>query len=197
MVLNKINKGLVRKLSSHGVKAMGLSGLDGSMLKVTKKMLDDGTNLGYVGEVKRVDTNIIENALNDDYVPIICPIGFDKEYLPYNINADDAAYAIATAVKAAKLAFLTDVEGLYENFEDKNSLISEITVDDAEKLLSTGLITGGMIPKLSNCIQAIHDGVSRVHILDGRIPHSLLLEIFTHKGVGTAIIGHNEEKFLK
>ena len=195
MVLNRFNKNLVRQVQSLGVNAVGLSGADGGMLLCEKKM-PGGKDIGYVGDIVKVDTEIIDKMLDDDYIPIICPIGFDKDYEVYNINADDAAYEIATAVKAEKLAFLTDVEGLYRDYDDKESLISEITVDSARELLETGDITGGMFPKLSNCIHAVDNGVKRVHILDGRIRHSLILEIFTHKGVGTAIIRNEEEKFF-
>ena len=195
MVLNRFNKNLVRQVQSLGVNAVGLSGADGGMLLCEKKM-PGGKDIGYVGDIVKVDTEIIDKMLDDDYIPIICPIGFDKDYEIYNINADDAAYEIATAVKAEKLAFLTDVEGLYRDYDDKESLISEITVDSARELLETGDITGGMFPKLSNCIHAVDNGVKRVHILDGRIRHSLILEIFTHKGVGTAIIRNEEEKFF-
>ena len=194
MVLNRFNKNLVRQVQSLGVNAVGLSGADGGMLLCEKKM-PGGKDIGYVGDIVKVDTEIIDKMLDDDYIPIICPIGFDKDYEVYNINADDAAYEIATAVKAEKLAFLTDVEGLYRDYDDKGSLISEITVDSAKELLNSGDITGGMFPKLSNCIHAVDNGVKRVHILDGRIRHSLILEIFTHKGVGTAIIRNEEEKF--
>ena len=119
----------------------------------------------------------------------------DEDSNSYNINADDAACAIARAVSAEKLAFLTDIEGVYKDPDDKSTLISELTVSDAKKLITDGFIGGGMLPKLNNCIDAIDNGVSRVHILDGRIAHCLLLEIFTNKGIGTAIIGNKEEKF--
>lgn len=195
MVLNGINKNLVMAVQKFGVRACGLSGMDGGMLKVTKKM-PGGKDIGFVGDIQEVNTDIINQMLEDDYIPIICPIGYDKDYKAYNINADDAAYSIASAIKAAKLAFLTDVEGLYEDYEDKDSLISEITISQAQNLIDNGEIKGGMLPKLKNCISAIRNGVSRVHILDGRIEHSLLLEIFTHKGVGTAILGDEEEKFF-
>ncbi len=195
MVLNRLNKNLVREVEKLGVNACGLSGADGGMLLVTKKK-PGGRDIGFVGEIEKVNTDIIDKMLDDDYIPIICPIGYDKDYLPYNINADDAAYEIATAVQAEKLAFLTDVEGLYKDYNDKNTLISEITVDSAKDLLYSGDIKGGMFPKLSNCIHAVENGVKRVHIIDGRIPHSLLLEIFTHKGVGTAILGNEQEKFF-
>ncbi len=133
--------------------------------------------------------------MEKDFLPIICPIGFDDNFLSYNINADDAACAIAQAVHAEKLAFLTDVEGFYRDFEDKDSLISEMTISEATEFVEGGSLGGGMLPKLQNCINAINNGVSRVHILDGRIPHSLLLEIFTDKGIGTAILKDGAERF--
>ena len=133
--------------------------------------------------------------LDNDFIPVICPIGSDDEFHSYNINADDAACAIATAVRAAKLAFLTDIEGVYRDPLDRTSLISELTIPEAKEFLKSGNVGGGMLPKLQNCIQAIESGVSRVHILDGRIEHCLLLEFFTNKGIGTAIIGDGEEPF--
>ncbi|MCD8123491.1 MAG: acetylglutamate kinase [Lachnospiraceae bacterium] len=187
MVLNRVNKGLVQKVEALGVHAVGLSGKDGGMLKVTKK-LSGGQDIGFVGEIESVDPKIITDLLEKDFLPIICPIGVDEEYNTYNINADDAACAIAKAVKAEKLAFLTDTEGLYRNFEDKDSLIRQITVEDAQALIDSGELTGGMLPKLQNCVDALNAGVNRVHILDGRILHSLLLEIFTNEGIGSAII---------
>ncbi len=187
MVLNRVNKGLVQKVEALGVHAVGLSGKDGGMLKVTKK-LSGGQDIGFVGEIESVNPEIITDLLEKDFLPIICPIGVDGEYNTYNINADDAACAIAKAVKAEKLAFLTDTEGLYRNFEDKDSLIRQITVEDAQALIDSGELTGGMLPKLQNCVDALNAGVNRVHILDGRILHSLLLEIFTNEGIGSAII---------
>lgn len=194
MVLNKVNKSLVQLVNELGIKAVGISGKDGMMLKCEKKY-SKGEDIGYVGEVKSVDPKLIYDLLEQDFLPIICPIGFDENFLSYNINADDAACAIATAVQAEKLAFLTDVEGVYRDFEDKDSLISEMTVQEAQDFVSGGSLGGGMLPKLQNCIDAIKSGVSRVHILDGRIPHCLLLEIFTNKGIGTAIRDNGEEKF--
>ena len=126
--------------------------------------------------------------LENDFLPVICPIGVDDNFNTYNINADDAACAIAKAVGANKLVFLTDTEGLYRDFNDKSSFIPRITADEADKLIAEGLIGGGMLPKLNNCTSAIKNGVNRVHILDGRIPHSMLLEIFTNNGIGTAIV---------
>ena len=192
MVLNKVNKSLVSMIEQLGVKACGISGKDGGMLKVEKKY-SKGEDIGYVGEVTDVDTTLLDSLLKDDFLPVICPIGYDDDFHAYNINADDAACAIARAVSAEKLAFLTDIEGVYKDFDDKDSLIS---ASEARTLLESGTIGGGMLPKLNNCIDAIEHGVSRVHILDGRIPHCLLLEIFTNKGVGTAILSDDAEKFF-
>ena len=187
MVLAKVNKELVAMVESLGVNAVGISGKDGGMLKVDKK-LSGGEDIGYVGEVKEVDTTLIHSLLKDDFLPVICPIGYDDNFHAYNINADDAACAIARAVNAEKLAFLTDIEGVYKDYNDKSSLISELSTTEARELLAGGTIGGGMLPKLNNCIDAIEQGVSRVHILDGRVAHCLLLEFFTEKGIGTAIL---------
>ncbi|MCI8371650.1 MAG: acetylglutamate kinase [Lachnospiraceae bacterium] len=194
MVLGKVNKRLVQIMQSLGVNAVGISGKDGGTLKVTKK-LADGKDIGFVGEVEEVDTSLIDTLLENDFVPVICPIGIDNEFQNYNINADDAACAIARAMSAEKLAFLTDIEGVYRDPLNPDSLISELTIPEAEELLQSGNVGGGMLPKIHNCIDAIKNGVSRVHILDGRIAHCLLLEFFTNKGIGTAIIGEQEEKY--
>ena len=194
MVLNKVNKSLVQLVNELGIKAVGISGKDGMMLKCHKK-LSKGEDIGFVGEVDKVDPQVIYDLLEKDFLPIICPIGYDENFLSYNINADDAACAIARAVKAEKLAFLTDIEGVYKDPDDPETLISELRVSEAEELMEQGYIGGGMLPKLQNCIDAIENGVSRVHILDGRIPHCLLLEIFTNKGIGTAILNDEEERF--
>ena len=191
MVLNKVNKNLVRMVEELGVRAIGISGKDGALLKVEKKY-SNGEDIGFVGDIKSVNADILLDLLEKDFLPIVCPIGLDDDYNTYNINADDAAYAIAKAVHAEKLAFLSDIDGVYRDFEDKTSLVSHLTVDEARELIESGGITGGMIPKLQNCIGAIENGVSRVHILDGRIPHCLLLEIFTKKGIGTAILKEND-----
>ena len=192
MVLGRVNKNLVRMVGELGVKAVGISGKDGSLLKVDKK-LSEGKDIGYVGDIKEVDPQIIFDILENDFLPIIAPIGLDDEFNTYNINADDAACAIAKAVGADKLVFLTDIEGLYKDIHDKSSFISRLTADEADKLIDSGFIGGGMLPKLNNCTSAIINGVNNVHIIDGRIPHCLLLEIFTKSGVGTQII-KNEEK---
>ena len=194
MVLNKVNKSLVSMVHELGVKAVGISGKDGQLLRCDKK-LSGGQDIGYVGDIKEVDPKILFDLLEKDFLPIVCPIGFDDSYHSYNINADDAACAIARAVKAEKLAFLTDVEGVYADPKDKSTLISELTTDQMEELLNSGNVGGGMLPKLNNCIEAIENGVSRVHILDGRIPHCLLLEIFTNKGIGTAILNGGESRY--
>ena len=176
------------------VNAVGISGKDGGLLKVEKKY-SNGEDIGFVGEITEVNPQILYDLLEKDFLPIICPVGMDAEYNSYNINADDAACAIAKAVKAEKLAFLTDIEGVYKDPKDKDTLISELRVSEARELIGDGFIGGGMLPKLNNCIDAIENGVSRVHILDGRIAHCLLLEIFTNRGIGTAILGDKETKF--
>lgn len=196
MVLNKVNKGLASMMEKLGVHAAGICGKDGSVLRVDKK-LSGGKDIGYVGEVKEVNVGLLNTLLDNDFVPVVCPIGSDDNYHSFNINADDAACAIATAVGAAKLAFLTDIEGVYRDPLDKSSLISELTVKEAEELLTSGNVGGGMLPKIQNCVDAIKAGVSRVHILDGRIAHCLLLEFFTNRGVGTAIIGDEEERYYE
>lgn len=193
MVLGKVNKELVTLVQSLGVRAVGISGKDGGLLSVNKK-LSDGQDIGYVGDVKTVNPKILYDLLEKDFLPIVCPIGLGDDFATYNINADDAACAIACSMKAEKLAFLTDIEGVYRNPDDPSSLISELFVNDARNLIENGNVGGGMIPKLQNCIDAIEEGVSRVHILDGRIPHCLLLEIFTNKGIGTAILRKGEGK---
>ena len=159
------------------------------------KKYSDGQDIGFVGEIKDVRPKVLFDLLEKDFLPIVCPIGLDDAFQTYNINADDAACAIARAVNAEKLAFLTDIEGVYKDPEDKSTLISELSVSEAHALIGDGYIGGGMLPKLNNCIEAIENGVSRVHILDGRIPHCLLLEIFTNRGIGTAILGDGEERF--
>ena len=194
MVLGKVNKSLVQLVESLGVRAIGISGKDGGLLKVEKK-LADGEDIGFVGDVKEVNADILYDLLEKDFLPIVCPVGLDDEFNTYNINADDAACAIARAVKAEKLAFLTDIEGVYKDPKDPDTLISELRLSAGKQLMEEGYIGGGMLPKLQNCIDAIENGVSRVHILDGRIPHCLLLEIFTNRGIGTAILNGEESRY--
>ena len=192
MVLNKVNKSLVTMVEELGVKAVGISGKDGGLLQVDKKYAD-GQDIGYVGDIRQVNPKVLYDLLEKDFLPIVAPIGLDENFQTYNINADDAACAIAKAVNAEKLAFLTDIEGLYRDINDKSSFISRLTADQAEELIAQGCIGGGMLPKLGNCTSAVKNGVNRVHILDGRIPHCLLLEIFTNEGIGTAIVADEEE----
>jgi len=187
MVLGKVNKSLVQMLEKLGVKAVGISGKDGATLKVEKRYVNN-RDIGLVGNVKEVNVGLIDTLLDNDFVPIISPIGLDDNYVNYNINADDVACAVATAIGAEKLVFLTDIEGVYADPGDKSSLISVLTLEKADELLASGFVGGGMLPKIKNCVDAVRNGVTRVHILDGRIPHCLLLEFFTNKGIGTAII---------
>ena len=194
MVLGKVNKSLVQLVESLGVRAIGISGKDGRLLSVEKKYAN-GEDIGFVGDVTNVNADILYDLLEKDFLPIICPVGLDDDNNTYNINADDAACAIAKAMKAEKLAFLTDIEGVYKDPQDPSTLISELTVSEAHKLVGDGYIGGGMLPKINNCIEAIESGVSRVHILDGRIPHCLLLEIFTNRGIGTAILNDSERRY--
>ncbi len=197
MVLNRVNKSLVNRVQELGVMGVGISGKDGGLLHVKKK-LSGGEDIGYVGEIDSVNPKILHDLLEKDFLPIVCPIGYDDKYNTYNINADDAACAIARAVKAEKLAFLTDVEGVYEDPKDPSTLISEMDTVMMQEFLDSGHVGGGMLPKLHSCLEAIEHGVKRVHIMDGRLPHCLLLEIFTNKGVGTAIVDSEDpERFYK
>ena len=196
MVLGKVGKSLVQLVEELGVKAVSISGKDGGLLKVEKKY-SKGEDIGFVGEITEVDPQLLYDLLEKDFLPIVCPVGLDKDFNTYNINADDAACAIARAVHAEKLAFLTDIEGVRRDPEDPKTLISELHVKEARQLMADGNIGGGMLPKLQNCIDAVENGVSRVHILDGRMAHCLLLEIFTNKGIGTAILGEGEEQYYE
>ncbi len=191
MVLGKVSKDLVTMVQELGVKAVGISGKDGGLLQVQKRY-SGGEDIGFVGEITKVNPKVLYDLLEKDFLPIVAPIGLDDHFQTYNINADDAACAVAKAVGADKLVFLTDIEGLYKDVDDKSSFISRLSATQADELIRGGYIGGGMLPKLSNCTDAVKCGVNRVHILDGRIPHCLLLEIFTKQGVGTAII-HDEE----
>ncbi len=188
MVLSKVNKSLVAMMEQLGLKAVGVSGKDGGLLQVKKK-LSGGKDIGYVGEVVASDCTILDTLIENDFIPVVAPIGLGMEdYHGYNINADDAACAIATALNAEKLVFLTDIEGVFVDPEDKSTLISEMSIAEAQEFIDKGIVGGGMLPKLTNCIDAMKNGVSRVHMLDGRMEHCLLLEIFTEKGIGTAIM---------
>ena len=195
MVLGRVNKQLVTMVQELGVKAIGISGKDSGLLHVKKK-LSAGQDIGFVGEVDRVDPKVLHDLIDNDYLPIISPIGLDDNFDTYNINADDAACAIAKAIGADKLAFLTDIEGVYKDINDPSTFISRLTCSEADALIAGGNIGGGMLPKLGNCTDAVRGGVNRVHILDGRIAHCLLLEIFTNKGIGTMFMPDNDEPAL-
>jgi len=195
MVLNKVNKSLVQMIEALGVRSIGISGKDGGLLHVKKKY-SNGEDIGFVGDIDKVNPDILYDLLEKDFLPVICPIGYGDDSNSYNINADDAACSIATAINAEKLAFLTDIEGVYRDINDKNSLISEMNITEVKQFIAEGFAGGGMLPKLNNCVGAVESGVSRVHILDGRIAHCLLLEIFTNKGIGTAIINDLEKRFF-
>ncbi len=186
MVLNKVNKDLVTMIEALDIKACGISGKDGGLLKVRKK-LSNGEDIGYVGEITKVDTTIIEHLLEDSFLPVIAPIGMDEDFNTYNINADDAACAVAKGLKAEKLAFITDIKGIYRDVNDPSSFISRLNIAQARSLVEEGFVGGGMLPKLNNCIDAVVGGVKNVTILDGRLLHCLLLEIFTDQGIGSAI----------
>ena len=194
MVLSKVNKSLVQMVEALGVNAIGISGKDGGLLKVEKKY-SNGQDIGFVGEITEVNPKILHDLLEKDFLPIVCPVGMDDEFNTYNINADDAACAIAKAVHAEKLAFLTDVEGVCMNPNDPTTLVSVLNLIEANKLIEAGIISGGMLPKVNNCIHAVNSGVGRVHILDGRRDHCLLLEFFTKRGIGTAIIGDDSGRY--
>lgn len=187
MVLSKVNKGLVQMMQELGLNAVGISGKDGDLMKVRKK-LSNGKDIGFVGEVTEVDSRLLDTLIDNDFIPVIAPIGSSDDYESYNINADDAACAIATSINAEKLVFLTDIEGIFVDPTDKSTLISEMDIQQAQEYIDKGIVGGGMLPKLTNCIDAIKNGVSRVHVLDGRVEHCLLLEFFTEKGIGTAIL---------
>lgn len=185
MVLSgKINKGLVNLLQSIGGRAMGLSGADGHMIKA--KTLDP--KLGFVGEITKISTAPITDLLEKGYIPVIATVGCDRDGNVYNINADTAAAKIAAALNAESLISMTDTKGILSDKDDENSLIPEIKIEDAPALIEGGVISGGMIPKIDCCITAIREGVKKVVIIDGRVPHSILIEILTDEGIGTMFL---------
>lgn len=187
MVLaGKINKNVVSLLNTLGVRAVGLCGKDANLIEVKKYVPESGADIGFVGEIVAVNDALL-TALSDDYIPVISSIGTDKNGNSYNVNADTAAGAIGGAVKAEKLIFLTDIDGIRKKENDPKSLISRITVKEIEKMIASGAIGGGMIPKVRSCIDAIAKGIKSVQIVNGTIPHSILLELFTDSGVGTMV----------
>jgi acetylglutamate kinase len=184
VLVGKVNKDIVLRINRHGQPAVGLSGDDGGLFRVARQSAPDGTDVGFVGRIVRVDRQVVDHVARD-YIPVIASIGADFEGNSYNVNADDAAGAIARALGAYKVMFLTDVEGWLRDPADPDSVVSEAGADEVEAALDG--ISGGMRPKLAACVEAIHGGVHFAHIVDGRVPHSLLLELFTNKGVGTKI----------
>ena len=194
MVLaGKVNKQIVEMISKQGGCAVGLTGKDGKILRA-KKLEKEGMDLGFVGDIEKVNTRLIKSLIDNSFIPIIAPIGSDGEGNTYNINADYAAVAIAAALNAQKLVFLTDVEGVLKDKEDASSLISFLNDKEAKEHIASGVIAGGMIPKVECCMEAIEKGVPMVHILDGRKEHALILEIYTPDGIGTMIYKKEDEK---
>ncbi|MEX1377018.1 MAG: acetylglutamate kinase [Eubacteriales bacterium] len=188
MVLaGKVNKNVVAMINSMGAKAIGLCGKDAGLIKAKKKISPDGVDLGFVGDVVNINTKLLLELTSDEYIPVIAPIGFGDDGNSYNINADIVAGEIAAAVKAEKLMFLTDVDGVRMDPEDEDTLISIIEVDHIYRLIEQKIIKGGMIPKVMGCIKGIEQGVSKTHIVNGTLPHSIILEIFTDKGIGTMV----------
>ena len=191
MVLSaKINKSIVADLNKLGAKAVGLSGKDGGMITAHKKFIEkDGQkiDIGFVGEITEVNRELIDILVGKDYIPVISSIGIGSEGETFNINADYVAGEVAAAVGAHRLIFLTDVNGVYKDFDDKDSLIADMTVEMARDYIKSGVISGGMIPKVNTCLEAIERGVHHVIILNGQIKHSILLELFTEEGCGTMI----------
>jgi acetylglutamate kinase len=188
MVLSgSIGKSLVSELEQVGISAVGISGKDGRTLLCSKKLDDKGRDLGYVGHVEKVDTSLLETLLSNNFVPVVSPVGVDEEGNTYNINADYAASAVAGSLSAQKLVFLTDVEGILKDKDDPSSIIRTLSTRQAEAYIQDGTINGGMIPKVQCCLDGLERGVSSVHVLDGRVPHAILLEIFTTRGIGTMV----------
>lgn len=189
VLMGKTNKEIVSLLNQKGGKAIGICGIDGMLFECEKHyeiVEGEKVDLGFVGQITKVNTRALEILTNDEYIPVVAPIGTDKNGHSYNINADTVAAELAAALKAEKLILLTDVEGV-KNSNDNNSILYAITSDKVNKLIEDGIIVGGMIPKVLGCVYALKNGVGRTHIIDGRIPHCILLEIFTNKGIGTMI----------
>ena len=186
VLAGKVNKDLTTELCLHGINAVGICGKDAGFMKV-KKAMPNGMDIGLVGEVTDVNTDLINTLVDNDFVPVISSIGVDEEGKSYNVNADYAAVAVAGALKAEKLVFVTDVAGIMRDVNDPNSVISVIKEDEVNELIEDGTISGGMLPKVQCCMAGVNAGVKNVHILDGRTAHCLILEIFTNKGIGTLI----------
>src|SRR3989338_1287635 len=186
--LTKINREIVREIISLGGSAISLSGKDDHLIEVKKHGDIDGEDIGFVGEVTKINGDVIQKMITSDIIPVISPIGIGKDGQTYNVNADQAAAEIARNLNALKFILLTNVRGILRNIEDAESVISHITIADVDELMEKKIISGGMIPKVRACMRALDRGVKKTHIIDGRIPHGLLLEIFTDKGIGTEIV---------
>ena len=187
MVLaGKTNKSIVSLINSQGGQAVGLSGKDANLL-VAEKAMPGGVDLGQVGAIVEVNTQIVRTLIDQAYIPVIASVAVGEQGESYNVNADHVAGELAAVLGAAKLITLTDVQGVYRDFSDKSSLISELSADEAQSLIESGIIDKGMIPKIESCITAVRAGVEKAHIIDGTIPHALLMEVFTDKGIGTMI----------
>ncbi len=188
MVLSgSIGKDLVDELQTIGINSVGISGKDGRTLLCSKKLDDKGRDLGFVGKIDKVDTSLLDTLLTNNFVPVVSPVGVDEKGQTYNVNADYAASAVAGALDAQKLIFLTDVEGILKDKDDPNTIFRFLTEMQALSLIEDGTIKGGMIPKVQCCLDALYKGVQSVHVLDGRVNHAILLEIFTTQGVGTMV----------
>ena len=197
VLVGKTNKEVVSLLNGKGGKAVGISGIDGRLIECEKhrEMVDDHpVDLGFVGKITKINTHVLEVLARDEYIPVVAPIGTDANGQSYNINADTVAAEIACALKAEKLMLLTDVAGV-KTTKDSNEILHVLTVQQVHSLIETGVIVGGMIPKVLGCVEAVERGVGRSHIIDGRIPHCILLEIFTNKGIGTMITREMQRYF--
>jgi len=193
MVLaGKLNKGIVALLNKNGSKAVGLSGKDGNLI-MAKKMLVDKGDLGFVGDIEKINPEVIQVLIEKGYIPVICSVGVGHDGESYNINADHVAGELAATLKADKLIMLTDVQGIFQDYHNPDSLISTLSIQRAKAMIENGSIEGGMIPKIEACIRALEGGVAKAHIIDGRMEHSLLLEIFTVQGIGTEVVIKEEK----
>lgn len=193
VLVGKTNREIVTHLNGHGARAVGLSGHDAGLIRATKRYhhivkTGESVDLGFVGDVAAIDADVIASLTNAGFVPVIAPIGVGPGGQSYNINADTVAGEVAAALQAEKLVLLTDVEGVRADKDDPASLLSRITAHEIESLMQSGKLEGGMIPKIEACLKALEAGVNRVHVIDGRVPHSLLLEVFTDQGVGTMVV---------
>lgn len=184
-----VNKEIASLLNLYGGHAVGITGRDNHFIKAKKLLLENQTDIGQVGEIESIDTQLIEQMVQQGYIPVVAPIGVGKNGEAFNINADVVAGKLAECLKAEKLIMLTNTQGV---LDENNQLINKLTPADIDRLINTGTLQGGMLPKINSTLQAAFNGVSDIHIIDGRVPHAILLEIFTDQGVGTMILGHNE-----